>query len=277
MTAGLAAPILKLTPRDGSVPATTFLLLVATVLSVDGDVARIDRGRLAGLRPGDAGTFFYLLTVDSQTRRIEAGTGTLIETGERYSLVEINAGATVRPEHLIEFRIPISPEAGEELLRRSRDPSVPGDSPAPARDPPLESERPAGDDPARSAADDPARSAADDPARVEASVRDFVLAWAAAWSDQRIDAYLACYARNFRPPAGVSRSAWESQRRQRISRPRSIHVSVEELSIITVASRVAVATFVQSYRSDSYRDRVSKLLDLVRQDGEWKILEERVD
>ncbi len=244
-------------------PGTTFLLLIATVLSVDGDVARIDRGQVAGLRPGDAGTFYYLLTVDSQTRRIEAGTGTLTEVGERYALVEIAGGATVSPEHLIEFRIPISPEAGEEVLRRTRRG-------------PLATVTPEGGERNNVTPEGGGRVAAGGPA-TEASVRDFVLAWARAWSEQRVDAYLACYASNFRAPGGIRRGTWEAQRRERISSPGSINVSVEQLKIITVASQIAVATFVQSYRSDNYHDRVSKLLDLVREDGEWRILEERVD
>ncbi len=232
-------------------PATTFLLLVATVLSVDGGVARIDRGNMAGLRPGDVGAFYYQLTVGSETRRIDIGTGTLIEAGERHALVAIAAGSAVSPEHLIEFRIPVPAADGEELLRRARRARSPGD-------PAL------------------ARQAVDEPAAAEASVRDFVLAWAAAWSEQRVDDYLAFYARSFRTPGGMRRGQWQAQRRQRIESPASIAVSVEQLEIVTVASRVAVATFIQSYRSDTFHDRVSKLLDLVREDGEWRILEERL-
>ncbi len=231
-------------------PATTFLLLIATVLSVDGDVARIDRGRAAGLRPGDAGAFYYLLTVGTESRRVDAGTGTVIEVGERHALVEITGEATVSPGHLIELRIPVAAEAAEELLRRARTRDAPNAAPI--------------------------RRAASEPEAAEASVRDFVLAWAAAWSEQRVGDYFACYARNYRPPGGISRDRWQAQRRRRIERPASIAVDVEGLEIVTVASRAAVATFVQSYRSDTFSDRVSKLLDLVRENGEWRILEERL-
>ncbi len=231
-------------------PATAFVLLIATVLSVEGDVARIDRGRAARLRPGDAGVFYYQLTVGSEIRRIDVGAGTLIDVGERHALIAIAGGAEVRPQHRVELRIEVPGDEAEALLRRAR---PRGPAPAPAN----ESQEETGD--------------------VEASVRDFVLAWARAWSDQRIDAYLACYARNFRPPAGMSRGQWKALRRQRIASPSSIAVEVEDLKIVTVASRVAIATFLQSYRSDTFEDRVPKLLDLVREDGEWKILEERVD
>ncbi len=231
-------------------PATAFVLLIATVLSVDGDVARIDRGRAAGLRPGDAGVFYYQLTVGSEIRRIDVGAGTLIDVGEGHAVMAIAGGAEVRPQHRVELRIEVPRDQAEALLRRARPPE-PADTPA------AGSEAEASD--------------------VEASVRDFVLAWARVWSDQRIDAYLACYARNFRPPGGMSRGQWQALRRQRISSPSSIAVEVEDLKIVTVASKVAIATFFQSYRSDTFQDRVPKLLDLVREDGEWKILEERVD
>ncbi len=233
-------------------PATTFVLLVATVLSVDGGVARIDCGCPAGLRPGDAGTFYYQLTVGPETRRVDVGTGTLIEAGEHHALVEIVGGAAVRPDHLVEFRIPIPPGFAEELLRRARG----------AR--PL------------SEPDSAGKAAGEAKPGTDAAVRAAVMEWAEAWSDQRIDDYLSFYASSFRPPGGMSHGDWESLRRQRISSPASITISLEQLEVVTVADRVAVATFIQSYRSDVYSDRVSKLLDLVREGGEWRILEERV-
>ncbi len=229
-------------------PATTFLLLVATILSVQEGIATIDHGSLEGLRPGDSGVFFYELTIGEGTKRIEIGTGRLIETEETRSLVEITGDIDVRPGIAIEFRIPVSPDAREDLLRDARQ--------APARSPPT-----AGSTPSES--------------MVDAAVREVVLKWAAAWSDQRVDDYLALYAQGFRPPLGVSRRAWEASRRDRVSSPTSILVSLEQLDIVSVASRAAVATFIQTYRSDTYQDRVSKLLDLVREDGDWKILEEK--
>ncbi len=36
-------------------------------------------------------------------------------------------------------------------------------------------------------------------------------------------------------------------------------------------------SFDQSYRSDVYNDDVGKTLELVKEDGRWKILEERVE
>ncbi len=237
-------------------PATIFLLLVATVLSVDDDVARIDQGRLAGLRQGDTGTLFYQLKVGVETRRIDIGTGTLIEAGDHHSLLRFAASANLRPDHRVEFRIAVPLEAGQEFLTQVREASSESD---PGVDSVL------GDQAAKGLSAPP-----------DASVQGFVTKWARAWSEQRVEDYLALYARNFRPPDGMRRGVWEEQRRQRISTPASITINVEQLEVVTVASRAAVATFVQHYRSETYQDRVPKLLDLVREAGEWRILEERL-
>ncbi|MEM7351315.1 MAG: hypothetical protein AAF657_10945 [Acidobacteriota bacterium] len=236
-------------------PATFFLLLVATISSVDGDIARIDHGRLAGLRPGDVGTVYYELKVGAGARRIDVGSGTLIETGEHYALLRFAEDLPLRPEHRVEFRIPIPLEAGQDLVQRVRGPVDEVESSTTGTNLPK---------------------AEESLSPIDASVRDFVLDWARSWSEQRVDDYLAHYASNFRPPNGLGRGDWEAQRRQRISSPASIEVGVEQLEIVTVASRAAVATFVQSYRSATYKDRVAKLLDLVREGGEWRILEERL-
>ncbi len=219
-------------------PATTFLLLVATVLSVHEGVATIDRGSHEGLRPGDVGAFYYELTVGQSAKRIELGSGTLIEADETRSQVEFADDLAVRPGHLLEFKIAVSSEVREELLSQARETQPP------------ESE-------------------------MDVAVRAVVLEWAAAWSDQRVDNYLAFYATSFRPPNGLRRDDWEILRRQRILGPAFIKVSLEQLEVVSVASRAAAATFVQTYRSDTYQDRVSKLLDFVREDGAWKIRDER--
>ncbi len=118
-----------------------------------------------------------------------------------------------------------------------------------------------------------AASATVDTSAVEETVR----AWAAAWSDQRADDYLALYAPEFSPPGGQSRGAWEKERRTRVLRPKRIQVT---LGPITVTSRGPAdenqvrATFRQVYAADSYRDEVTKTLDLVRQGEAWRIVQE---
>lgn len=111
-----------------------------------------------------------------------------------------------------------------------------------------------------------------DSVRVEAAVRD----WAQAWSDQRVEDYLEFYARDFEPPRDLSREQWRRQRRDRVSRPLFVSVTVDSLAIGTDGADSAWAEFVQSYRASSYSDTVVKRLDWVREDEGWKIAKESV-
>ncbi|MCP5151660.1 MAG: tetratricopeptide repeat protein [Chromatiales bacterium] len=108
---------------------------------------------------------------------------------------------------------------------------------------------------------------------VTLAVRD----WAEAWSGKNVEAYLARYASGFRPPNGMSREAWERQRRQRLSAPAFIRVSLDDVRVATSGDAEATVTFVQTYRSDTYGDRVRKRLTMTRERGDWRILREQSD
>lgn len=105
---------------------------------------------------------------------------------------------------------------------------------------------------------------------VAASVRR----WADAWSAQDVDAYLAHYGGAFQPPDGVSRAAWEAHRALRLRNPGFIEVLIEDLQVELHGADSASAAFEQSYRSDTYADRVHKVLGLAREDGVWLIVSE---
>jgi tetratricopeptide (TPR) repeat protein len=99
--------------------------------------------------------------------------------------------------------------------------------------------------------------------------------WAKAWSDNDVAAYLTHYAPDFEPPEGLSRAAWEAQRRERIAKPRKIEVTVEAPKVVfTGADRVKV-TFRQRYRSDTFNATGMKTLDMVRQGDKWLISREQ--
>ncbi len=101
------------------------------------------------------------------------------------------------------------------------------------------------------------------------------LEWAQAWAGQRPEDYLHHYSQRFRPPRSMSRNVWEAQRTDRISTPDFIQVDVSSLETEMLAPDRARVTFDQAYRSDDFRDTMRKTLELVREDGAWKILEER--
>ena len=107
------------------------------------------------------------------------------------------------------------------------------------------------------------------------AVLDRVETWAQAWAAQRVEDYLACYAADFVPPRGMSRSDWSALRRTRIERPRRIEVRISEIETELVSEGRARVSFRQAYVSDNYRDTTRKALELTLENGEWKILSER--
>jgi tetratricopeptide (TPR) repeat protein len=101
-------------------------------------------------------------------------------------------------------------------------------------------------------------------------------AWAKAWSDKDVAGYLAFYANDFRPPGGASRGAWEKARRERIGKPKSIHVAIANPKVSFTDASHAKASFKQSYHSDSIRSHTSKILELVKSGEKWLIQQEHV-
>lgn len=98
--------------------------------------------------------------------------------------------------------------------------------------------------------------------------------WSGAWSEQNVPAYLAAYTADFRPDDGLSHSQWEVQRRERVSAPSRIAVRVLNPQIELLSPGHARVTFVQTYESDNYSDRVRKLLELRETDSGWQISRE---
>lgn len=119
----------------------------------------------------------------------------------------------------------------------------------------------------------PATASDEVDAATTAEVRAALTGWAKAWSGQDADAYLAAYATDFRPEGGISRTTWDAQRRDRVTRPKRIRVGVVNPRLSALGDGRVRATFRQEYESDSFSDTVTKVLEL-RNDGGWKILRE---
>lgn len=104
---------------------------------------------------------------------------------------------------------------------------------------------------------------------VEAAVR----AWASAWAAKDVKAYLAAYGKEFSPPGSMKRSAWEEERRQRISSKSKISVKLENLTV-TVNGNKGVAQFRQNYKANGLAVSSHKTLDLVKIGERWHIVKE---
>lgn len=101
-----------------------------------------------------------------------------------------------------------------------------------------------------------------------------VNAWAAAWAAKNVGGYLSFYDASFETPAGLTRGAWETQRRERISGPASITVDIKMIKVTTKGNE-ATAVFKQTYRSDRTSSDNTKTLKLVKAGERWLIRSER--
>lgn len=102
-----------------------------------------------------------------------------------------------------------------------------------------------------------------------------VNAWAAAWSSQDANKYLSFYAKDFKTPNNESRTDWEATRKERVTKPKSIQVSISNATVKFSDTDHAAASFRQSYRASQLRASGKKTLLMVKSDGKWLIQEER--
>ncbi len=105
-------------------------------------------------------------------------------------------------------------------------------------------------------------------------IEQTVSAWARAWSAQDVEAVLSFYSPSFLVPDGIGRAAWERLRRERITSPELLAVSVEDLTAERTGPLRAVARFLQVYDTPGYRAWVVKTLELASESGSWLIVEE---
>ncbi len=112
------------------------------------------------------------------------------------------------------------------------------------------------------------------PANADAQVRAVIAAWAKAWADKNVAAYLAVYAPDFETPGGIPRASWEAQRIERINAPKSISVTAK-ISKVTISGNEATAVFRQTYRSDKTTSNNTKTMRLIKSGDNWLIRTER--
>ena len=153
---------------------------------------------------------------------------------------------------------------------------APAAPPAPAPAPAKEAKEPA-KPPVVVAQKEPAQKAPEKPAAdPSGEVLKSVHAWAQAWSKRDVDGYLSYYAKDFKPPNGESRAAWEKSRRARISGAKLITVAVGSPKVTMDSANQATVKFRQAYRSDSFKAAGAKTLVMVKGgDGRWQIQQEK--
>ena len=132
-----------------------------------------------------------------------------------------------------------------------------------------------------------AAPAAESSDAVSAAAIASVNAWAKAWSSKDVAGYLNTYGPEFTPEGGLSRAAWEQQRRERINRAGRITVRVANPSVTehdgaqgSVGTKLGEGrvrvNFTQDYRADNFSDQVSKVLELKDSGSGFKITREAI-
>lgn len=171
--------------------------------------------------------------------------------------------STPAPVALPPVAAPAKP-APEPLASKPATPAVPAANATPAQAAPVAAT------PAAQPKAEPAPSA-DARKDVETAVRN----WAKAWAARDMKGYLSAYGRDFDTPGGVKRSAWEEERRQRITGKSKITVTVSNLNI-TVNGSKATAKFRQDYKANELAVSSRKVLELTKTGDRWLIVRESV-
>ncbi len=79
----------------------------------------------------------------------------------------------------------------------------------------------------------------------EASVIEAVNAWSKDWAAQDVNAYLGHYAARFRPNGGLTYSAWQQQRRSRLTKPEFIRIKISNPVVLSGSADQAQVEFIQ--------------------------------
>jgi len=109
---------------------------------------------------------------------------------------------------------------------------------------------------------------------IRAEIEAVLDQWVYAWSSKDIDTYLSLYSENFDTPFNISREEWVGSRIRRIETPRWIRVRLEQVDYIQLDEISAALSVTQLYATPGYADRTRKHIDLVKEEGSWRILRE---
>jgi len=103
---------------------------------------------------------------------------------------------------------------------------------------------------------------------------DAVKAWAKAWTDRDVEAYLAAYISEYHP-SGLSHAEWVGKRRERIQSAKWIKVEVLDPKVSQPSRTRAEVVYRQVYQTEEARLTSRKRIGLTLLDDKWKIVEEK--
>ena len=104
------------------------------------------------------------------------------------------------------------------------------------------------------------------------TVRALISDWADSWQEKNIDRYMSYYSRNFRS-GGLDYSGWQDKKARLFKKSESPSLKVSDLWVF-IEGNHASASFIQHYWDANYADVGEKTINLVKDDGKWKIISE---
>ena len=126
---------------------------------------------------------------------------------------------------------PAKPEPGSKAATIAPQPVIAQVKPVPVKaSPVLVAAAPPATQPSKPAATPtPATPAVSGRDADQQKIMSVVNAWADAWSKQNVDAYLGSYSHSFHTPNRQKYADWASERKERVSSPKSINVTLSKI------------------------------------------------
>lgn len=161
---------------------------------------------------------------------------------------------------------PAASNTPAETRVAAAEPAAPKAEPAPPVEPQPQEQAPV--EPA------PEEQQPDAQPAIDSRIVQAVYGWAKDWSSQDYDAYIGHYTSDFPSQESQSREQWLAERKVRVTQKASIDVQVISPEVRRIDDDSARVTFIQTYESPTYSDKVRKWLLMQRTDQGWRIARE---
>lgn len=98
--------------------------------------------------------------------------------------------------------------------------------------------------------------------------------WLGAWMSRDFEEYLGYYHARFRPPRNQTTESWQAQRQRRLGSAGGVEIGYDKVELLRSSGDRATLRFWIHYESATYEDETQKELELIKDDGSWKIIRE---
>jgi len=109
-------------------------------------------------------------------------------------------------------------------------------------------------------------------------VSDIIKGWSKSWQSKNLERYFLYYQKDFTTNSFNNNELWRKDRVGKIQDKHTIEIEIKDLSITfdIDEGEIAIAEFIQYYKSASYSDTVTKKIILKKFMGQWKIISEDI-